>query len=89
LSCGGWCPRGRRAEDGAIPQHYPLRETESSDYRGRTQRNVNDSDATLILFTGAMTGGTALTRELALAADKPLMTIDLDSPLSPSDVVAW
>lgn len=89
LQCGGWCPRGRRAEDGVIPQRYPLRETESPDYRNRTRRNVADSDATLILFTGTLSGGTALTRELALAADKPLLVIDLDSPLSPSDVVAW
>ncbi len=89
LACGGWCPRGRRAEDGVIPQRYPLRETESCNYRNRTRRNVADSDATLILFTGKLSGGTALTRELALAADKPLLMIDLDSPLSPSDVVAW
>ena len=89
LRCGGWCPRGRRAEDGVIPPRYPLRETESSDYRDRTRRNVADSDATLILFTGQLSGGTALTRELALAADKPLLMIDLDSPLSPPDVAAW
>jgi hypothetical protein len=24
---GGWCPRGRRAEDGRIPERYRLRET--------------------------------------------------------------
>ncbi|MDX1529125.1 MAG: putative molybdenum carrier protein [Gammaproteobacteria bacterium] len=89
LQCGGWCPRGRRAEDGVIPERYPLRETESSDYRERTRRNVVDSDATLILFTGKLSAGTALTRELALAADKPLLMIDLDSPLSPPDVIAW
>lgn len=22
--CGGWCPEGRRAEDGVIPEHYPV-----------------------------------------------------------------
>jgi hypothetical protein len=23
MPCGGWCPRGRKAEDGAIPDRYP------------------------------------------------------------------
>ncbi|NQT35909.1 MAG: hypothetical protein HQ581_00380, partial [Planctomycetes bacterium] len=43
---GGWCPRGRPAEDGRIPDRYDLRETESTAYPVRTERNVVDSDAT-------------------------------------------
>src|SRR5690606_4861542 len=49
---GGWCPRGRRAEDGPIPARYPLAETASSDYAERTRRNVLDADATLVLTWG-------------------------------------
>lgn len=89
LDCGGWCPRGRRAEDGAVPKRYPLKETESTDYRARTKRNIADSDGTLILVTGALTGGTALTRELAISARKPLLIIDLDSPAPLSEVCGW
>lgn len=89
LPCGGWCPKGRRAEDGRIPDDYPLEETDSAGYRDRTLRNVLDSDGTLILMTGALTGGTALTRELAIANDKPVMVVDLDSPLPAGVVGDW
>lgn len=89
IECGGWCPRGRRTEDGTVPSHYPLRETESADYRVRTRLNVVDADGTLILLTGALSGGTALTRQLALAAGKPLLIIDLDSPAPLSEVCSW
>jgi hypothetical protein len=47
VGCGGWCPRGRRAEDGAIPERYPLKQTSGSDYMDRTRRNVEDSSGTL------------------------------------------
>jgi len=46
---GGWCPRGRLAEDGPIPARYVLSETDSPEYWLRTEQNVSDSDATLIL----------------------------------------
>src|SRR5947199_5509021 len=65
LPCGGWCPRGRRAEDGPIPAHYPLCETRSPIYPVRARWNVRDSDATLILTRGRADRGTALTREPA------------------------
>jgi hypothetical protein len=52
LEVGGWCPRGRRAEDGHISPRYPLRETPSRAYDQRTEWNVRDSDATLVLFRG-------------------------------------
>ncbi len=89
VDCGGWCPKDRRAEDGTIPAKYPLKEMPSADYRDRTLRNVQDSDGTLILITGKLSAGTALTREFALAAAKPLMLIDLDRPLSPESVLLW
>ena len=69
---GGWCPRGRRAEDGPIPGRYRLRETASEDYRERTEGNVRDSDATVILSLAAeLTGGSAFTVELAGVLGKP------------------
>lgn len=89
LDCGGWCPKGRRAEDGAVPNRYPLKETVSVDYRRRTRLNVADSDGTLILVLGAISGGTALTRELALAQHKPLFVVDLDFPAPWRDVSVW
>lgn len=74
---GGWCPRGRRAEDGRIPAVYQLVETESADYKVRTERNVIESDGTLILARGPLSGGTLLTRIFADERGKPCLTIDL------------
>src|SRR6266571_9073801 len=58
IPCGGWCPRGRRAEDGIIPERYPLIETPTTAYPQRTERNVRDSDGTLVLTVGRADGGT-------------------------------
>jgi hypothetical protein len=74
--CGGWCPAGRKAEDGVIPARYPLRELGSAAYPHRTLRNVQDSDATLILYRGALSGGTRLTAELCRREQKPVLLID-------------
>ena len=77
IPCGGWCPRGRRAEDGRIPAHYPLRELDSERYEDRTERNVLDADGTLILIRGVMDGGTAFTARWATSNSKPSIIIDL------------
>ena len=69
---GGWCPRGRRAEDGVIDPRYRLRETPSDRYEQRTQWNVRDSDGTVILTLGAtLTGGSRTTAECADALGRP------------------
>ncbi len=86
---GGWCPRGRIAEDGTIPMHYHLSELDSADYVHRTRQNVIDSDATLILYSGRLTGGTALTNRIAKELSKPLHRIRLDVPLKLTAVVDW
>jgi hypothetical protein len=78
IACGGWCPRGRRAEDGRIPACYPLTETEGSGYRERTRLNVRDSDATLVLTRGPVEGGTAYTLRCADALGRPVFLLRLD-----------
>ncbi|HEX9779915.1 MAG TPA: putative molybdenum carrier protein [bacterium] len=87
--CGGWCPRGRRADDGTIPARYPLRETPNVDYEERTEWNVRDSDGTLVLYVPPMSGGTGLTRLLAARLSKPCLTVDLDAEPAPARVRAW
>jgi hypothetical protein len=77
VPCGGWCPRGRKAEDGALPDRYPLTETPSSGDSQRTRWNVRDSDGTLILSWGGLTGGTLLTWRTCREAGKPHLVIDL------------
>lgn len=75
---GGWCPAGRRAEDGPIALKYPLVETESSGYRQRTKRNVLESDGTLILNLGPLDGGTLETHRIAERAGKPVHVVALE-----------
>ncbi len=48
VECGGWCPKGRKAEDRPIDLKYPLKETPSESYIQRTEWNVRDSDATIL-----------------------------------------
>jgi len=74
--CGGWCPKGRKAEDGVIPSRYPLAEMPGPNYRARTRRNVMDSDGTLVLFFGEPSGGTLETLRIAEQIGKPVLTID-------------
>jgi hypothetical protein len=76
---GGWCPAGRRAEDGRIPARYPLRETAAGGYAERTARNVADSDGTLVLTFGAPRGGTAFTVRCCEDAGRALLIIDAAS----------
>ena len=86
---GGWCPRGRLAEDGTIPPHYRLVETESNEYPVRTERNVVDSDGTLILFRNRLVGGTELTRRLAARHDRPHYLVDLDQTTDVQQIRSW
>ena len=93
LATGGWIPRGRRAEDGTIPERYDgLVETDSDAYALRTERNVRDSDATVVFAFGPPTGGSALTARLARSLGKPLLTLDLERCASEAGAVrvrAW
>lgn len=76
LPHGGWCPRGRRAEDGVIPERYRLRETATDAYAERTRLNVRDTDATVIFAPGRLlSGGTRLTREFACELGRPVLVI--------------
>ncbi|MDA0284860.1 MAG: putative molybdenum carrier protein [Planctomycetota bacterium] len=89
IPCGGWCPRGRRAEDGRIPDRFPLDECASRNYAVRTRMNVAESDGTLILSRGKLTGGTALTESIALQHGKPSIVIDLVTELGVQPVEEW
>ena len=79
LPIGGWCPAGRRAEDGTVPSRYPLVETTSVKYPQRTTWNVRDSDATLILTLRELDSGSRLTAEVAHRLGKPCLVASLNS----------
>jgi hypothetical protein len=77
---GGWCPRGRLAEDGPIPVRYALQETATSRYPERTERNIIESDGTVIFsMADAVEGGTKLTIDLARRLRKPHLLISAET----------
>jgi len=77
---GGWCPKGRKAEDSPIDGKYQLKEAPSSDYSQRTEWNVRDSDGTVILSIGEhLTGGSANTLEFAIKHRKPHLHLSATS----------
>ena len=91
LPAGGWCPSGRKSEDGVIPEHYPLAETRSAEFHVRTQRNVETSSATLVLTRGTPTGGTRFAIEFARNLRRPVLVVDLsDRTRDPIElIVRW
>ncbi len=80
---GGWCPRGRLAEDGPVSGRYALQETESYQYIVRTERNVCDADATLVFFRHSPSGGTAATIAFARRHHKPVLALDIAKFVNP------
>ncbi|MCX7869881.1 MAG: putative molybdenum carrier protein, partial [Terrimicrobiaceae bacterium] len=71
---GGWCPRGRLAEDGQVPGYFPLRETPSASRAQRTAWNVRDADATVLFTPGPrLRGGCLLTARCAARLGRPLL----------------
>jgi|SRR5208337_664315 len=77
---GGWCPQGRRAEDGVIPARYDLKECPSLGYVERTMRNIAEADATLVFSQNRRTAGpgTRLTLTSALRLRRPCLFVELD-----------
>ena len=75
---GGWIPKGRKTEDGKLPEKYQLKEMPTESYLKRTEKNVIDSDGTLIVSHGKLTGGSELTLQLAIQHKKKLLHIDLN-----------
>ena len=86
---GGWCPKGRIAEDGPIAPRYALTEMASKDYAKRTEQNVIDSDGTLIIYRQRLQGGTLLTQKLAKLHQKPLFRIRVEAKHEPQRFLEW
>ncbi|MCF6186122.1 MAG: putative molybdenum carrier protein [Desulfobulbaceae bacterium] len=92
LPYGGWLPRGRKTEAGPLPQTYRLKELHSAKYRDRTQKNIKESDGTLIVSFGPLSGGSALTEALAIRYDRPCLHLDLtlmDQPMAVTTIKKW
>jgi hypothetical protein len=88
FQCGGWAPGDRSAEDGIIPERYPLMPLPKGGYRQRTRLNVVDSDGTAILFYEALKGGTRLVRNLCALEQKPYIALDARQITEPAAAAA-
>jgi hypothetical protein len=106
FACGGWCPADRAAEDGEIPERYPLTPLPdpivarvsqvgatrqvAEQYRARTLKNVQDSDGTVILYSGSLSGGALLTQKLCTREKKTIIVLDAQemTKLRAADAVA-
>jgi hypothetical protein len=74
---GGWCPAGRKSEDGAIPEQYCLKETASDRYDQRTMMNVIEGDGTVVFNRGGrLSAGSRLTVRLCQDANRPCLVLD-------------
>lgn len=76
MECGGWCPAGRLDEFGIIPERYPVKELDEGGFSERTLRNVRDSDGTVIIYFGELSGGSAQTAQFCLEERRPHELID-------------
>jgi hypothetical protein len=89
IPVAGYCPKGRLAEDGIIPAHYPLIELDRGGNSARTEKNVVESEGTLILNVGKLSGGTRLTLECCKKHEKPCLVVQLDNDPVTGAVLRW
>jgi hypothetical protein len=99
LAPGGWCPPGRECDDGVIPAEFPLRET--PDERSpdapdvprsqRTEWNVRDADAVLILGPAALEEdvGSRWAARCARRYGRPLLACDPAHPDAAARIGRW
>ena len=76
IESGGWCPTGRLDEFGRIPDCYPLKELENGGFTERTLQNVKDSDGTVIIYPGKLSGGSEQTLHFCVDQRRPHEVID-------------
>jgi hypothetical protein len=82
IECGGWCPAGRLDEFGRIPDRYPVQDLEEGNkeerdiFAKRTHANVRDSDGTLIIYPGSLSGGTLQTIRFCTELRRPPQLIN-------------
>ena len=89
---GGWIPKGKKTEKGMLPRKYKLLEMTSTSYPKRTEKNVIDSDGTVIFTHGKLTGGSKLTKTVADKHDRPCLHVNLDETINfkiPAEINSW
>jgi hypothetical protein len=79
IDSGGWCPTGRLDEFGRIPDRYPVKELQAGGFTDRTLQNVKDSDGTVIIYPGKLSGGTEQTVRFCVEQRRPHELIDVSN----------
>ena len=89
---GGWIQKGRKTQRGILPEKYQLKEMPVAGFKERIEQNIIDSDGTVIISHGNLTGGSDYGQEMAKKHNRPCLHIDLnETPLSivPSEINTW
>ena len=75
---GGWIAKGRKTEDGRLPEKYRLQEVSTASPGKHAEQNVLESDGTLIISHGNLTGGSEYTRKMAMHHRRTWLHLDLN-----------
>lgn len=76
---GGYVPKGRKAEDGQVPQKYHMEEMKKGGCPARTKKNIEASDGTVIFCQSRPSTGTKLTVDHAVQIKKPVLVLEIDA----------
>ena len=89
---GGWIQKGRKTQRGILPEKYQLKEMPVAGFKKRIEQNIIDSDGTVIISHGNLTGGSDYGQEMAKKHNRPCLHVDLNkTPVSiaPSKINTW
>ena len=81
---GGWIQKGRKTQRGILPEKYQLKEMPISGFKERIEQNVIDSNGTVIISHGNLTGGAEYSQKMAEKHQRPCLHIDLNQ--TPADM---
>lgn len=82
---GGWLPKGRKTENGPLPERYTeFQSMTRGGYPKRTEQNIIESDGTIVFSYGKLIGGSALTKRLCQKHERPFLYVDLGQEEHPA-----
>jgi hypothetical protein len=76
---GGWIQKGRKTQSGILPPKYHLKEMSTASFKDRIEQNVIDSNGSVIITHGTLTGGADYCLKMAVKHDRPYLHIDLNT----------
>ena len=89
---GGWIQKGRKTQRGILEEKYQLEEMPVAGFKERMEQNIIDSDGTVIISHGNLTGGSDYSQEMAKKHKRPCLHIDLNEitlSVAPSKLNTW